>query len=244
MAAHVVAHRRELMRRHTRREPAERLRDGMRSVLTWHGGLTKVRPMFSQTRAEGEPPRTMAPLSELEPEAARRVAAVLTDIDDTITIDGRLPAAAYAALERLHESGLRVVPVTGRPAGWCDHIARMWPVDGVVGENGAFYFRYDHARRAMRRRYADDAATRAANRERYPAIGDRILAEVPGCAVASDQHYRAADLAIDYCEDVSPLPAAAAARIVAVMRAAGMTAKASSIHVNGWFGTYDKLAMT
>src|SRR3954449_1105543 len=105
MAGKRVAPGGELVRRQARREPAERLRDGLRSVLTWHGGLTKVRPMFSQTRAEGEPPRTMAPLSELEPEAARRVAAVLTDIDDTITTDGRLPAAAYAGLERLHESG-------------------------------------------------------------------------------------------------------------------------------------------
>ena len=33
-------------------------------------------------------------------------------------------------------------------------------------------------------------------------------------------------------------------RIVALMRAAGMTAKISSIHVNGWFGDYDKLGMT
>jgi hypothetical protein len=28
------------------------------------------------------------------------------------------------------------------------------------------------------------------------------------------------------------------------MRAAGLNAKISSIHVNGWFGNYDKLAMT
>ena len=33
-------------------------------------------------------------------------------------------------------------------------------------------------------------------------------------------------------------------RIVALMQAEGMTAKVSSIHVNGWYGDYDKLAMT
>jgi HAD superfamily hydrolase (TIGR01484 family) len=119
----------------------------------------------------------------------------------------------------------------------------MWPVDAVVGENGAFYFRYDHAARVMRRRYVDDGASRAAYRERLPAIGDRILAEVPGCAVASDQHYRVADLAIDYCEDVPRLPPAAVDKIVALMRNAGLTVKVSSIHVNGWFGDYNKLSM-
>jgi hydroxymethylpyrimidine pyrophosphatase-like HAD family hydrolase len=76
------------------------------------------------------------------------------------------------------------------------------------------------------------------------AIRDRILAAVPGSALASDQPYRETDLAIDYCEDVPPLPLEAAQRIAALMRAAGLSAKVSSIHVNGWFGDYDKLAMT
>ena len=81
----------------------------------------------------------MQPLAKFAVSARRAVSAVLTDIDDTLTEHGRLPAAAYAALERLRAAGLIVVPVTGRPAGWCDLIARQWPVDGVVGENGAFY---------------------------------------------------------------------------------------------------------
>jgi HAD superfamily hydrolase (TIGR01484 family) len=96
----------------------------------------------------------------------------------------------------------------------------------------------------MKRAYADDAAARAANRERLRAIGADILRAAPGCAIASDQHYRETDLAIDYCEDVARLPRDAVDRIVALMEARGLTAKVSSIHVNGWFGTYDKLAAT
>ena len=82
------------------------------------------------------------------------VTCILADIDDTITTEGRLTAEAYGALERLQEAGLAVVPVTGRPAGWCDLIARFWPVTGVVGENGAFYFRYDRAAKIMRAHHA------------------------------------------------------------------------------------------
>jgi HAD superfamily hydrolase (TIGR01484 family) len=181
----------------------------------------------------------MRPLSELD---ARAVRAVLVDIDETLTTGGRLTAQAYAALERLHGAGLRVVPVTGRPAGWCDHIARMWPVDAVVGENGAFYFSYEGGR--LHKRFFDDPSTRAEKRSRLEAITARVLAAVPGCALASDQPYRETDLAIDYCEDVPPLPLEAAERIASLMREAGLTAKVSSIHVNGWFGDYDKLAMT
>jgi HAD superfamily hydrolase (TIGR01484 family) len=184
----------------------------------------------------------MKPLTDWAP--AGPIRGVFCDIDDTLTTDGRLTADAYAALERLHDAGFTVVPITGRPAGWCDHIARMWPVAGVVGENGAFYFAYDRAARRLEKRFRDDAATRTQNRARLAAVRDRILAGVPGAAVASDQGYREADLAIDYCEDVPPLDAAAVDRIVAIMREAGMTAKVSSIHVNGWFGEYDKLGMT
>jgi HAD superfamily hydrolase (TIGR01484 family) len=176
--------------------------------------------------------------------ARRRIRGVFTDIDDTLTTEGRLTAAAYGALERLRDAKLLVVPITGRPAGWCDHIARMWPVDAVVGENGALYMRYDAAARRLVRRFAVDDAVRRANRARLAAIGEKILAAVPGCALASDQHYRESDLAIDFREDVAELPREAVDRIVALMEAEGLTAKVSSIHVNGWFGAYDKLAMT
>jgi len=104
--------------------------------------------------------------------------------------------------------------------------------------------RHDHAHRRLERRFVVDEATMAANRARLAAIGERILREVPGCALASDQAYRVADLAIDFCEDVAPLERIDVDRIVTLMEEEGMTAKVSSIHVNGWFGRYDKLSMT
>ena len=186
----------------------------------------------------------MRPLADLAASAIAGVRGVLADIDDTITTDGCLTAAAYTALERLDAAGLLVVPITGRPAGWCDHIARMWPVSGVVGENGAFWMRYDRASRRLVKRFLADADQRAANRAKLQGVAQQILADVQGAALASDQHYRETDLAIDFREDVAPLPRERVDRIVALMEAAGMTAKVSSIHVNGWFGRYDKLDMT
>ncbi|WP_343036179.1 HAD-IIB family hydrolase [Chelativorans alearense] len=185
----------------------------------------------------------MRPLREFP--AAERAALrfVLTDIDDTMTTDGLLPSSSLAALEALSEAGLRIIPVTGRPAGWCDHIARMWPVDAVVGENGAFWFAYDRESREMRNGFAKTDAERQADRERLKTLRHRILAEVEGTGIASDQDYRVADLAIDFREDVAPLDDKAVERIVALFEEGGATAKVSSIHVNGWFGAYDKLSM-
>jgi HAD superfamily hydrolase (TIGR01484 family) len=170
--------------------------------------------------------------------AADHLLGVFCDIDDTLTWHGKLVPAAFLALERARDAGLRVVPITGRPAGWVDHIARTWPVDGVVGENGGLWFHVDGGR--MHRLFAQDSATRATNRERLRSLAAKILAEVPGCALASDQPYRELDLAVDFCEDVARLEPDAIERIVALFEAAGATCKVSSIHVNGWFGDFDK----
>ncbi|MGF9758265.1 HAD-IIB family hydrolase [Microvirga sp. 0TCS3.31] len=186
---------------------------------------------------------SMKPLSKLPLEAARAVRVVLTDIDDTVTTEGVLTAKAYGALEELHRAGFIVIPVTGRPAGWCDHIARMWPVDAVVGENGALYFRYDRARKTMQQHFWASPDELKSNRTRLDAVEREVLATVAGSALASDQPYRLADLAIDFCEDVPALPETEVDRIVSIFETAGAQAKVSSIHVNGWFGDYDKLSM-
>ncbi|MFN8791946.1 MAG: HAD-IIB family hydrolase [Bdellovibrionales bacterium] len=166
---------------------------------------------------------------------------VLTDIDDTITDEGRLHADAYHALWRLHQVGIKVIPVTGRPAGWCEMIARFWPVEGVIGENGGLYFRY-HNRKMKRKFFVSDSEIQL-NRKKLDQIRDQILKEVPGSAVASDQFCRLLDLAIDFCEDVPRLPESAVQKIVRIFEQHGAQAKVSSIHVNGWFGSYTKVTM-
>ena len=187
---------------------------------------------------------TMQPLATAPRALLAGVKAVLTDIDDTLTLHGRLPAEAFDAMWKLHRAGIKVVPITGRPAGWCDLIARQWPVDGVVGENGAFSFRYDEAARKMVRVYAQSPEVRRANTEKLWKIADRVLKDFPGTAIASDQAYREIDVAIDFCEDVPPLPLATAQAIAEAFHREGAAAKVSSIHVNAWFGDHDKLTMS
>jgi HAD superfamily hydrolase (TIGR01484 family) len=143
-------------------------------------------------------------------------------------------------LAELTRAGFHVIPVTGRPAGWCELIARLWPVHGVVGENGAFYFRFDGS--GMQRVFVRSEADRAQDLKQLQKIREQILHEVPGSAVASDQFCRLFDLAIDFSEDVKPLPREAVEKIVRIFREHGATAKVSNIHVNGWFGNHDKLS--
>lgn len=183
------------------------------------------------------------PFDQLPLEAMKRdVKIVLTDLDDTLSTHGKLTWAPYRALWKLRNAGLKIILVTGRPAGWCDHIARFWPVDAVVGENGGFYF-YDDGKK-LRTHYLYDKTTRRGFREQLKAIRQRILEEVPGAGIASDQNYREYDLAIDFCEDVPALPREQVLKIRDLFLEAGANAKISSIHVNGWFGDFDKLSTT
>jgi HAD superfamily hydrolase (TIGR01484 family) len=185
----------------------------------------------------------ITPIESIPPEQLSNLRGVLFDLDDTFTTSGKIPACSFDALWDLREAGLTVIAVTGRPAGWCDHIARMWPVDGVVGENGAFYFYLDEKAGKLKKRFLDADAVRAEKRQRLITIRDEILAAVPGSTIASDQLYRETDLAIDYCEDVPPLGPEAVKKICQIFNAHGATCKVSSIHVNGWFGKYNKLGM-
>ena len=174
-----------------------------------------------------------------------KIEFVLTDIDDTLTTEGQLEAKAYGALWRLHDAGLKIIPITGRPAGWCEMIARFWPIEGIVGENGGFYFRYAANKgdkiKKMQRWFFTDENTIKQNRVKLSAIEKEILNQVRGTATASDQFCRLMDLAIDFCEDVPPLQEKDVHRIVQIFEKHGACAKVSSIHVNGWFGEYDKL---
>ena len=184
-----------------------------------------------------------APLDELPLTLCRRLSFLFTDIDDTLTTDGMLPESSYGALWGLARAGIRIVPVTGRPAGWCDHIARMWPVAGVVGENGAFYYAYDRVKRTMtRRQLMAGQGAASADRDSLARAAARVLREVPGTALAADQAFRVSDFAIDYCEDVPPLSPQSVDEICRILSEEGVHFKVSSIHVNFWLGDFDKLS--
>lgn len=179
------------------------------------------------------------PIKELD---AKNIKGIFFDIDDTFSTHGKITAEAYAAIWRLKKAGYIVVPVTGRPAGWCDHIARMWPVDAVIGENGALYFMMKDGK--LVKKHVFDESRLADNKKMLAQISDEILKGVKGTALASDQSCREFDLAIDFCEDVPRISEEGINKIVAIAKAHGAITKVSSIHVNIWFGEHTKLTTT
>ena len=186
----------------------------------------------------------MKPIADLTEAEARGVRYVLMDIDDTLTCEGKLPASSYSALWKLKEAGLKVIPVTGRPAGWCDLIAREWPVDGVVGENGALAFWEETGSKRLPVLKAEFHPNAIKNDHSVlTLIKEKALAEFPDLRLAKDQFARLFDLALDFAEEDPVLPLRTAERIRKIAEEEGARAKVSSIHVNIWMGDYDKLSM-
>jgi HAD superfamily hydrolase (TIGR01484 family) len=192
---------------------------------------------------QSPPPRPL-PLSEATRADLSQIRGVCLDIDDTLTTDGKLTADAFAALWSLKDAGFAVVPITGRPAGWCDHFARFWPVDAVVGENGAFtFFMKKTASGELLRARLDTPGALSDVTQRQAllqSLHQKILARFPQANLASDQAYREHDLAVDFCEDVARWPREDIDALVHLCEAQGAHAKVSSIHVNTWFGEFDK----
>jgi HAD superfamily hydrolase (TIGR01484 family) len=180
----------------------------------------------------------MEPFDRFPAALSRQIRFVLTDVDDTLTDGPRLSAAAYTGLERLEDAGITVIPVTAAPAGWCDLMARMWPIGAVIGENGGLCLRHDRAAGVTERHYWAEPAEREAARARLATLGAAIAAGLPGVEIAHDQRYREVTLAFRNSDP------ALSDQIVARLHAAGSRATVNSIWVIGWLGDFDKLAMT
>lgn len=178
-----------------------------------------------------------APLAKAD---LSRVQAVFADVDGTLTTDSRLESSTIRAMELLRDAGLRIVLVTGRPAGWGECWARSFPVDGVIVENGGLYFARN-ADGGLIKVYAQRPSDRRKIRPRLLREVRRAMRQVPGARLSQDTAYSEVDVAIDYNEEARLGPAAAD-QLEGILRERGVRAVRSNVHVNCWIGGFDKLS--
>lgn len=183
--------------------------------------------------------RNWLPVAQLNPTGLR---GIFTDIDDTLTIAGKLPSRVYAALEGLRDAGYSIVPVTGRSAGWAHMVLHHWPVDAVVAESGGLCLHRDSAG-IPRWLYHDDPLRIEGDRIRMADVANRVMARIPELVLANDNPFRLVDLALDHCETVAPVSRERIEQAIALFRAEGLQARASSVHINVWRGDFDKAPM-
>ena len=179
----------------------------------------------------------MQELSLLSAERARSLSGLCFDVDDTVTTHGTLDPDAYRAMFALKASGFRLIAVTGRPLGFAEIIARTWPVDAAVGENGAGFI--SRVGTSLRSGYWDPAELRASQQQQLVQLRERVAQEFPEIAVSSDAWARRCDLAFDVGEQAS-VPRARIDQLLALITAQGAHASVSSIHAHAQLGDHDK----
>lgn len=189
--------------------------------------------------------RGMQPWARWHASACAPICGVFTDIDDTLTRGGAITPDALQALADLKAAGLMVIPITGRPIGWCEPFMAAgpdttWPVDAMVAENGAVAFvQSPNLPQPLTKLYQQDAVTRNANQARMRDIAALVATEVPGVALSRDSAGRETDIAFDYAEFAQHSPDTVQ-RVLAVLQRAGMQTTVSSIHIHGCFGDFNK----
>ena len=183
----------------------------------------------------------MKPLEEMNTLSSSKVKALLFDLDGTFVGKDYLKSTTYRSLEQLHLKGIKTIAVTGRPAGWCDLMARWWPIDGVVGENGAlFYYKLDGK---IARETFHDYNLLSDYQEKLKILFSELSNEYEFLKLASDQSFRHWDIAVDIAEEAE-VSLETAEKIVFFCKGKGAEASISNIHVNIWFGHYNKKFMT
>ncbi len=185
---------------------------------------------------------TMRPLADFKISTLPNLKYIFTDVDDTITSHGSLLPKVYESLCNLSDAGYKIIPVTGGPAGWCDCILRMWPVKAIVGESGAFYMHQVKTNEKIQTRHLITPSERVEYEKKLNRLKTDVQIQFPGISFASDQFCRLYDLAIELSSVNKELNSLESVKHYLIQ--SGLTIKISSIHINTYFGNWDKLSTT
>lgn len=82
----------------------------------------------------------LQPISELTSDKLKQVRLIATDMDGTLTCQGKFTPALLQAFHDLAIAGVTVLVVTGRSAGWVNGLANYLPVAGAIAENGGIFY--------------------------------------------------------------------------------------------------------
>ncbi|MBX3206966.1 MAG: HAD-IIB family hydrolase [Labilithrix sp.] len=182
----------------------------------------------------------MRPLASLGRDEARGLTGLLFDLDDTVLTHGLLERAAFGALWDLHDAGLKLVAVTGRPSGWAEVLVRQWPIDGAVTENGAvFVVREGRGARVILDEPRVAGEPSPARDARLEALVAEVRAAMPAIELADDVGGRRSDVAWDIGERAK-VPEADVAALARRVVGAGARTTRSSVHLHATFARDDK----
>ncbi|WP_036481171.1 HAD family hydrolase [Myxosarcina sp. GI1] len=116
-----------------------------------------------------------------------------TDLDGTLTHNGKLTSDVLLALEKLAKANISVVIVTGRSAGWVEAIASYLPIVGAIAENGGLVL-WSHLNRSQLITEIKDIAK---HRQQLKTVFQLIQTKIPQIEESEDNRFRLTDWTFD-----------------------------------------------
>jgi HAD superfamily hydrolase (TIGR01484 family) len=180
----------------------------------------------------------MTSIRYISKESLQKVRFVLTDIDGTLTDSGKFTAEAYTSLWELSQAGYKIIPITGGGAGTAIYAIQAWPIDAIITESGALAYFLQNG--VVCEYIHPEAAKNKKNASRESMIQE-FEDKIPGFRLAKDQFARIYDTAVDYHESKPWYTEEQINKVYRIAEKYRAHVRRSSIHLNVFFGEYDKL---
>ena len=121
------------------------------------------------------------------------IRVIATDMDGTLTEDGKFNSDLLQILEKLSYGKIDVLIVTGRSAGWVQGIATYLPIVGAIAENGGLLY-WSHAERPQT---LANIGNIEQHRQKLKSIFELLQNKFPQIQESEDNRFRITDWTFD-----------------------------------------------
>src|SRR4028119_1202159 len=123
----------------------------------------------------------------------KNVRLIATDMDGTLTQQGKFTASLLQAFEDLRAADILVLIVTGRSAGWVSGLVSYLPVVGAIAENGGLFYPADSANSVP----LTPIPNVVEHRQQLEVAYQRLKSEFPHIQESNDNRFRITDWTFD-----------------------------------------------
>ena len=138
---------------------------------------------------------------------------VATDMDGTLTGNGKFTSDLILALEALKDANIQVLIVTGRSAGWVQSIANYLPIVGAIAENGGLFYH----NQTKSSKFLTDIQDLTTYRQKLASVFELLRQKFPQLQESADNRFRMTD----WTFDIGDLTTSQLTEIAAICQKAG-----------------------
>ncbi|MEB3337969.1 MAG: HAD family hydrolase [Leptolyngbyaceae bacterium] len=133
------------------------------------------------------------PLSAATENYFQNIRFIATDMDGTLTHQGKFTQSLFQAFDHLANQGIQVLIITGRSAGWVSGLVHYLPVVGAIAENGGLFYPAPSAVAQPLTPITDLVL----HRQQLAEVFQRLQAKFPDLQESSDNRFRLTDWTFD-----------------------------------------------